>query len=229
MPRTGRILVPEYPHHILQRGHNKQVVFADSQDFSFYLSNLEELKYQFDIQVHAYCLMTNHVHLLLNPGKKTSNLSKLMKTLAARTTRYRNRLENRTGTLWESRYKSSPVQNDEYLLTCCKYIELNPVRARMVDHPGNYVWSSYNQRIGNNSSNNWIDFDPAFLSLGGSDALRTGAYTKFVTDSLTNSELEFIRGAIQRGQLTGNNRFVDEVEEIIGIRVEQRMRGRPRK
>lgn len=103
MPRTGRIVLPHYPHHIVQRGHNRQVVFAESADFERYLSDLRELKEALGIKVYAYCLMTNHVHLLLAPGEATSSLGQLMKALAARMTRYRNKVEGRTGTLWESR------------------------------------------------------------------------------------------------------------------------------
>ncbi|HBO9959355.1 TPA: transposase, partial [Pseudomonas aeruginosa] len=133
MPRQGRVVLPNYPLHVVQRGHNRQVVFAEDEDYQRYLSDLRDLKDAFGIKVYAFCLMTNHVHLLLAPGDSLSGLARLMKTLAARTTRYRNRLEGRSGTLWESRYKSSVVQSDAYLLACCRYIELNPVRARMVD------------------------------------------------------------------------------------------------
>jgi len=110
----GRVVVPNYPHHVVQRGHNRQVVFATDTDCRRYLENLRELKDAFGIRIHAYCLMTNHVHLLLTPGDEVAALGQLMKALAARTTRYRNRLEGRSGTLWESRYRSSPVQTDRY-------------------------------------------------------------------------------------------------------------------
>ena len=142
MPRMARLVLPNYPHHVVQRGHNKQVVFADASDFEHYLTNLRELKRSLAVKVYAFCLMTNHVHLLLDPGDDPMALAKLMKVLAARTTRYRNRLEGRTGTLWESRYRSSIVQNDTYLLACTRYIELNPIRAKMVAHPASQPWSS---------------------------------------------------------------------------------------
>ncbi len=138
MPRMGRIVLPNYPHHVVQRGHNRQVVFAAEQDYQRYIADLRELKDAFGIKVYAYCLMTNHVHLLLAPSEAIAGLGQLMKALAARATRYRNRLERRTGTLWESRYKSSVVESDTYLLACCRYIELNPVRARIVAEAGDY-------------------------------------------------------------------------------------------
>lgn len=123
MPRTGRVMLPNYPHHIVQRGHNRQVVFVERKDYECYLSDLRELKDAFGVKVYAYCLMTNHVHLLLAPDESVAGLSQLMKTLSARMTRYRNRLEGRSGTLWESRFKSSVVQSDAYLLACSRYIE----------------------------------------------------------------------------------------------------------
>ncbi len=130
MPRMARVVLPNYPHHVVQRGHDRQVVFAGAGDCRRYLRDLRELKEAFDVRVYAYCLMTNHVHLLLSPGERASGLGRLMKALAARATRYRNRLERRSGTLWEGRYKSSVVDSDAYLLACCRYIELNPVRAK---------------------------------------------------------------------------------------------------
>jgi putative transposase len=142
MPRVARIVLPHYPHHVVQRGHNKQTVFAEPADFERYLADLRELKSLLDVKVYAFCLMTNHVHLLLAPGESTASLGQLMKSLAARMTRYRNKLEGRSGTLWESRYKSSVVQTDTYLLACSRYIELNPVRAHLVEQAQDYPWSS---------------------------------------------------------------------------------------
>jgi putative transposase len=228
MPRMGRPVLPNYPHHIVQRGHNRQVVFAEEGDFRRYLEDLRELKDAFGVQVYAYCLMTNHVHLLLAPGEAVAGLGQLMKALAARMTRYRNRLERRSGTLWESRYKSSPVQTDQYLLACCRYIELNPVRAKMVATPEAYAWSSYRMRMGRMDAD-WLDRDPCYLELGPSEAVRQARYARFVREAIPAGEWELIQEALQRGQLTGNARFVEEVERIIGRRIEHRRPGRPAK
>lgn len=228
MPRIGRIVLPNYPHHVVQRGHNRQVVFAGDEDFRRYLKDLKELKDLFDVRVYAYCLMTNHVHLLLSPGASVEGMGKLMKALAARATRYRNKSEGRSGTLWEGRYKSSPVQTDRYLLACCRYIELIPVRAYMVSKPGEYAWSSYRQRIGMNDEG-WLDFDPSYLGLSASSETRKHKYTQFVHEAIPDKEWKLIREALQRGQLTGNGRFIDEVENILGTRVEFRAQGRPGK
>lgn len=226
MPRMGRIVLPNYPHHVVQRGHNRQVVFAHDDDCRRYLADLRELKEAFGVKVYAYCLMTNHVHLLLAPGESASGLGQLMKALAARTTRYRNRLEGRSGTLWESRYKSSVVQTDTYLLACSRYIELNPVRARMVADPADFIWSSYRSRVGL-EADDWLDIDPCFLALGNTSLQRSERYATFVRQGVKPEEMSLIRDALQRGQLTGNSRFVDQVEKIAGLRIERRGRGRP--
>lgn len=226
MPRTGRVLLRNCPHHVVQRGHNRQVVFAAAGDYRRYLDALRELKESLGVRVHAYCLMTNHVHLLLTPGDTVSDIGKLMKALAARATRYRNKREGRTGTLWESRYKSSPVQSDGYLLACDRYIELNPVRAWMVSDADAYAWSSFVQRMGM-TDDIWLDLDPCYLALGTSDTARRERYRTFVREAVPEAETQIIREALQRGQLTGNGRFVDEVEQILGRRIEFRRQGRP--
>ena len=135
-------------------------------------------------------------------------------------------MERRSGTLWESRYKSSPVQADPYLLACCRYIELNPVRATMVAAPDAYPWSSYRMRMGQ-LAEDWLDRDPCYLDLGTSEAARQTRYAQFVQEAIPAGEWELIQEALQRGQLTGGNRFVDEVEGIIGRRIEHRPPGRP--
>lgn len=229
MPRMARIVLPNYPHHIVQRGHNKQVVFAAPEDFQRYVSDLKELKHVFGVKVYAFCLMTNHVHLLLAPGEDTSGLGKLMKGLAGRMTRYRNKLEGRSGTLWESRYKSSVVETDTYLLACSRYIELNPVRAQMVDRAQDYPWSSYSLRQNENAEHVWIDKSPGFEALGLTHSDRLARYSEFMEQATPASELQLIRQALQRGQLTGSPRFTNEIENITGIRVSQRPRGRPEK
>jgi len=226
MPRMGRVILANYPHHIVQRGHNRQVVFVERADYERYLADLRDLKEIFCVRVYAYCLMTNHVHLLLEPGDTPGGLSQLMKILAARTTRYRNHLEGRSGTLWESRFKSSVVQSDAYLLACSRYIELNPVHARLVSHAADYPWSSYMQHVGGEKT--WLDFDPCFEALGNSDDDRRSRYRAFLNQKASVEQCTLIREALQRGQLTGNTRFADEVERLTGLRIERRGPGRPK-
>jgi len=224
MPRTGRVVLPNYAHHIVQRGHNRQVVFAAEDDFRYYLDTLQTWKAAYGVKVYGFCLMANHVHLVLEPSEEVAMLGCLMKRLAGRQTRFVNRLEGRRGTLWESRYKSSPIQTDEYLLACCRYIDLNPVRARMVAVPQDYPWSSYRIKAGLEPST-WLDEDPCYLSLGESSQDRYQRYRALVRNTIPEGEWELIREAVQRGQLTGNNRFIDQVEQITGRRIEHRKQG----
>jgi len=228
MPRTARIVINSYPHHIIQRGHNRQVVFASDEDYLYYLDNLREWKAKLGCKVYAYCLMTNHVHLVIDPGEDEKSLALLMKRVAGRQTRYANKIEKRTGTLWEGRYKSSTISTNEYLLACCRYVELNPVRAGMVPDPGEYRWSSYNAKIDIEKAG-WLDTDPCYLAFGRTSSKRADKYRKWVKEEIADSELELIRKCVQRGQLTGSRRFVDEIEQKIERRIEFRGQGRPRK
>ena len=151
-----------------------------------------------------------------------------MKRVAARQTRYVNRLEGRSGALWESRYKSSPVETEAYLLACMRYIELNPVRAQMVAQPEEHPWSSCAHHIGLRK-NAWLDIDPAYLRLGQTARERASRYRDFVRAAITEGEWQLIRDAIQRGQLTVSERFVDEIAQKVGRRIERRRQGRPKK
>lgn len=226
MPRKARIVLANCPHHVVQRGHNRAIVFVEDSDFLYYLENLSEWKNRLGCRIYSYCLMTNHIHLVIDPGDKTENLGLLMKRVAGRQTRRVNTLEGRSGSLWEGRYKSSPIETDPYLLACCRYVELNPVRARMVAAPEQYRWSSYRAKVGI-LDNVWLDTDPCYLALGDTNADRQQRYRKWVSSSIPGSELELIRQAVQRGQLTGGDRFTAEIETRIGRRIGSHGRGRP--
>lgn len=229
MPRVARAVVPGFPHHIIQRGHNKHVVFAGEDDFEYYLATLAAFKEAYDVEVYAFCLMNNHVHLVLQPGENAAGLGQLMKRLAGRQTRLVNRQEGRSGTLWEGRYKSSPIETDAYLLACCRYVELNPVRAGMVANPAEYRWSSHAQRIGEGALHPWLDTHPSFDALRNTETLRRARYRDFVASAIPPGEWDLIRDAVQRGQLTGRERFVDEVAARVGRRIGHRRPGRPSK
>lgn len=228
MPRTARIILPSYPHHIIQRGHNRQAVFAGEDDYRYYLENLAEWKELFKCKIYAFCLMTNHVHLVVEPGEDAMSLSRLMKRLAGRQTRFVNRLEGRSGTLWEGRFKSSPIENNSYLLACCRYVEMNPVFAGMCDDPAAYPWSSCGSKV-TSKQFAWLDDDPLYVGLGATDDERRQRYREFLQQSISDEEKEVILGAVRRGQLTGGNAFVDEIESRLNRRIELRGRGRPRK
>jgi len=132
----------------VQRGHNRNAVFVEDADYQYYLDNLIEWKKELGVKVYSYCLMTNHIHLIVDPGRYPTNVGELMKRLAARQTRYVNKLEGRTGSLWDSRYKISPIETEAYLLQCCRYVELNPLKAKMVIKAERYTWSCYPSKLG---------------------------------------------------------------------------------
>ncbi|MDA3903973.1 MAG: transposase [Desulfuromusa sp.] len=237
MPRTARIVIPNYPHHIIQRGHNRQTVFASDDDYGYYLDNLAEWKEFYGCKVYAFCLMTNHVHLVIDPGDHVENLGRLMKRLAGRQTRYVNRLEGRSGTLWESRFKSSPIDGNSYLLACCRYVEMNPVTAGICSDPAAYPWSSCCSKVADlitwskqaPNSYPWLDFDPLYLGMGKTKNERQQCYLDFLAEAVPEKEKEIIRLAVQRGQLTGGAAFIDEIEARLQRRVEFRKQGRPKK
>ena len=228
MPRTARITLPNYPHHIIQRGHNRQSVFACEDDYRYYIDNLAKWKERLKCRVYAFCLMTNHVHLVVDPGEDPENLGRLMKRVAGRQTRFINRLEGRSGTLWEGRFKSSPIDSNAYLLACCRYVELNPVFAGICDDPAAYPWSSCRSKV-TDKTFTWLDADSLYLELGSTEEERRQNYQRFLRQSISDEEKEVIVGAARRGQLTGGSSFVDEIESRLNRRIELRGRGRPRK
>ena len=228
MPRRGRVIAPNYPHHIVQRGHNRETVFFTDDDRSSYLATLCEFREKLGVQVYAYCLMTNHVHLIVNPGSDAANLSLLMKRLAGRHTRRLNQCKRRTGTSWEGRFKCSAIESSSYLLACARYVDLNPVRAHIVARPEDYAWSSYRARTGL-SDCSWVEPDPCFLALAHIIEQRQQRYREFVARGIPRLQLEFLRTAVQRNQLTGSDAFTLEIEQLTGARILQRPPGRPAK
>lgn len=232
MGRQRRIFVAGYPHHVVQRGHNRNAVFCEPADYEFYLTNLIEWKAHYDVAVYAWCLMTNHVHLILSPRNEGLAISALMRRLSARQARYVNRLERRSGSLWGGRFKCSIVDTDAYLLACMRYVDLNPVNAGLCKHPADYRWSSYRQNVGllsKSGRDEWLDADPVMKCLGEDGTKRAAAYARFVAAGISKEEHHRIRDAVRRNQLTGGRCFIDEIEQRTGIRVESRGQGRPRK
>lgn len=228
MPRRARVIVPHMPHHIVQRGHNRGVVFVEESDYQYYLDTLLEFKKEFGLRLFSYCLMTNHIHLIVQPREDLSSVGKLMKRLAARQTRLVNKLERRTGSLWEGRYKASVIDSDEYLLQCCRYVELNPVKAGMTASPSDYKWSSCRERIGLDEDR-YLDCFEQYDLLGSTDKQRACRYQTYLNKIIeANKCHQFIQNSVERNQLIGSGKFVEEIEKRIGVRVENRGRGRPR-
>ncbi len=227
MPRAPRLVVAGYPHHVILRGNNKSAVFFSDKDRRFFIDCLKESMVKEHSRIYAYCLMTNHVHLLVAPFKEDS-LAAIMQSLGRRYVRYVNSNHNRTGTLWEGRYKSSLVDTDKYLLACSRYIELNPVRAKIVRNPTEYNWSSYRFKDGS-SEEEFIDMDPSYLGLGSTKEGRQEKYKKFVSETVSDSELRMIRSVTQRCGIMGTSDFSDRVCSMIGRKMSLKPRGRPKK
>lgn len=165
---------------------------------------MEEWKRELNVELYAYCLMSNYIHLILNPGNKPERVGLLMKRLAGRQTRYINKLEGRSGSLWEGRYKISPIDTDNYLLQCCRYVDLNSVKAGLVIKAEDYPWSSYRLKVGLEQST-WLDSDVCYLALKQS----AKTYREFVEGGVSRSEHAFIRTMVERNQLTGSDLFID--------------------
>ena len=218
-------MLPDVPVHIIQRGNNRSPCFFAKGDYGLYLFHLESLAAQFGCAVHAWCLMTNHVHLLLTPATAES-CGLLMKNLGQRYVQYVNRAHRRTGTLWEGRFRSCLAQTERYVLACYRYIELNPVRARMVDHPGDYEWSSYRANAEGGRTSLRTPH-PEYLRLGGERFAPEYAYRDLFTDQLETSVIGEIRTATNGGFALGAKSFRDEIGHALGRRASPGQPGRP--
>lgn len=227
MARLPRTIVPGYPHHIIQRGNNRQPIFLKEQDYHFCIECFLKAKEEARCRIYAYCLMTNHVHILIEPTDP-QRLSWLMQSVGRRYVQYFNLRNGRTGTLWEGRFRSALVSGDDYLMACCRYIELNPVRARVVSHPRDYRWSSYLFH-GEGKRDPLLDEDPWYLGLGSTPSQRQKNYRLFLAAGTPEDELAFIRMNIQRGGVTAGQSFIRDLALCFGQRLELRPRGRPKK
>ncbi|MFV0436462.1 MAG: transposase [Desulfopila sp.] len=227
MPRRPRIILPGIPLHIIQRGNNRQACFFTDEDYRLYLAWLGEYSCNTNCEIHAYVLMNNHVHLLLTPKYKES-AGDLMKRLGQRYVQYINRTYGRSGTLWEGRFRSCVIEEDVYLLTCQRYIELNPVRAGIVNHPGEYTWSSY-QINGEGKPSLLISHHPLYHDLGHDESERTAAYRALFRQELESREIADIRRATNGNFALGSNSFQEKMANMLGRRVAPGKAGRPRK
>lgn len=225
MPRLPRLKLPNTPLHIIQRGNNRSVCFATDEDYRFYLDYLADISAKVGVAIHAYVLMTNHVHLLATP-QDAAGASQLMKRLGQRYVQYFNRAYHRTGTLWEGRFRSCVVREEAYFLGCHRYIEMNPVRAEMVAHPGEYRWSSY-------AANAQGDVSPlirphaVYGGLGLTNEERQAAYRELFRYDLDPGLMDEIRQATHSGLVLGSDRFAQEVALLAGRRTRRGKAGRP--
>lgn len=226
MPRRPRLLVAGIPLHITQRGVNRGAVFIDVEDHLLYRELLTEIAPAHDVGVHAYALMSNHVHLLVTPANP-DNLAPAMRLLNQRYVTTFNRRHHRTGTLWESRFRSCLVDTESYLLTLYRYIELNPVRAAMVDAPERYRWSSANANLGI-VADACVTPHAAYLALGNDATERAKAYGRWLRSGLADDDLAAIRSHIRQERALGSPRFQAMIAKTLNRPVAVRPRGRPR-
>ena len=227
MPRHARLKIAGLPLHIIQRGVNHAPCFAQDSDYVLYLGLLEELAGAFDCAIHAYVLMTNHVHLLLTPGDPEAP-TQLMRHLGVRYVPQFNRRWGRTGPLWNERFKTSVVDSERYLLTCYRYIELNPVRAGMVAAPEQYPWSSHACN-GLGLPSTFIRPHEVYSRLASPRRSVEEAYRDLVLQGLSDAELDAVRRAINANAALGSEEFVDGLERRLGVPARARPRGRPRR
>ena len=227
MPRRARLTLSGIPWHIIQRGNNRSVCFHAEADYQFYLHTLHEFADKFGCAVHAYVLMTNHVHLLLTPARDDS-AGLLMKHLGQRYVQYINRSYRRSGTLWEGRFRSCLTQSEDYVLACHRYIELNPVRAGMVTKPQDYRWSTYHAN-GLGKSNTLITPHDEYRRLGRADEERREAYRALVRAHVDAALVDEIRSATNGNYALGNKRFQKQIETALGRRAVRGVPGRPPK
>ena len=227
MARLPRFVIPDQPQHVILRGNNRSEIFCADADYSFYLEKLKLACDKHGCSVHAYVLMTNHVHLLITPHFEQS-LGKAMQMLGRYYVQYYNYCYRRTGTLWEGRYKATLIDSEAYLLTCMRYIELNPVRAGMVIDPADYPWSSYHYNaLG--KLNDWVVPHPEYLRLGKSNETRQAAYRDLFKHYLSEKNITEIREATNKAWVLGNDRFKQRIQEQLGRRVEPKAKGGDRK
>lgn len=225
MPRRPRLVLPEVPLHIIQRGNNRLPCFFGESDYLVYLDLLATSAQKAKCRVHAYVMMTNHVHLLVTPSSGGSP-GAMMKRLGERYVRYVNRRYCRTGSLWEGRFRSCLVQQETYLLTCQRYIELNPVRAQMVGHPSEYKWSSFRTNAHGEPSQ-LVTPHPVYTALAHHPIGRESAYRALFTCAIPTSELNKVRRSTNGNFALGNKRFINETEKALGRRVSPGLGGRP--
>ncbi|NHZ88641.1 transposase [Massilia sp. CCM 8733] len=226
MPRRTRLIIPDVPLHIIQRGNNRLPCFFAEADYLVYLDMLRLCAQQAGCRVHAYVLMTNHVHLLVSP-QSCSSPAVMMKMLGERYVPYVNRRRNRTGTLWQGRYHSCLVQDARYLFVCQRYIELNPVRAGMVDHPLDYRWSSY-QTNAYGEADNIVEPHALYEALGTERPERELRYRALFEEEMPWSMLEQVRYATNRNAVFGSEEFIERLAITRGTDVMPRRRGRCR-
>ena len=227
MPRTSRIDLPGLPQHLISRGNNRNDIFFRDRDRLVFLEYLAEACTDNDCAVHAFVLMSNHVHLLAT-GNAPMAISRMMQDLGRRYVLYVNSAYKRTGALYDGRFKSSLVETSSYLLACMRYIELNPVRAGMVRSPGEHPWSSFGQNASGDPTG-LVKPHPEYLQLSADPARRRAAYLGLFDGGIAGDELLAIRESAQMNRPLGGERFYAAIEATLRRPVKVAPQGRPRR
>lgn len=223
MPRLFCYVLPGQPQHVIQRGNNRTPIFICDEDYYCFRDILKEACAKHDCHIHAWVFMTNHIHLLLTPHRKDS-ISKMMQSVGRRYVQYFNVTYKRTGTLWEGRYKATLVDTNDYLFTCYRYIELNPVRAKMVSHPDEYRWSSYHANaLG--QTDMLVTPHSDYMAIDKNPHARQQIYRGYFKTHIDDKQLTDIRLCTQKGWALGSERFKEEVEKLTKRRTRPLQRG----
>ena len=225
MARLPRLTLAGYPHHVIQRGNNRQLIFASADDHRYFLGLLQHHAKTFKVDLHAYVLMDNHFHLLATPQTDTG-LPQMMQAVGRSYVRYFNDLHGRTGTLWEGRYRSTLIQTERYLLSCMAYIDLNPVRAGMVAQARDYPWSSHAHYVGQ-QANALLTPHALFWALGNTPFAREAAYAELVHAGVSAAEKDELTRTALTGWALGDAQFVATLQKRTPRRVLPKPAGRP--
>lgn len=225
MARLPRLTLPENPHHVIQRGNNRQPIVYSQADKNRLLRTIEEYAEKFQVDVHAYVLMDNHFHLLLTPHSN-DGLSQMMQAVGRSYVRYFNNAHGRTGTLWEGRYKSTVIQTERYLLACMIYIDLNPVRAGLCNSAADHAWSSHGHYIGARHDK-LITPHVLYWELGNTPFAREAAYTELVQNGVHADKQSALTQSTLHGWVLGEPEFVARLQKNTGRRLKKEQAGRP--
>jgi len=227
MARLPRYFVKNVPQHIILRGNNRQVIFANDEDCLFFKDALHDAAKRNGLAIHAYVFMTNHIHVLASPATEEC-IPKTLQSLGRRYVQYFNYRYQRTGTLWEGRYRATIVEAETYLFECMRYIELNPVRAGMVGHPSEHAWSSYHHNAGL-MVDALVKPHRLYRALAVSEEARVSAYQALVQAPMDAEMLKTIRESTNKGWAMGGGRFKSKIETLTDRRVAPLPKGRPKR
>ena len=226
MARLARLTLPGYLHHIIQRGNNRQPIFVDSEDYGFMLSLLADNAQKYQVDIHAYVLMSNHFHLLATP-QATDGLPQMMQAVGRRYVQYFNRRHLRSGTLWEGRYRSTVLQAAQYLLPCMVYMDLNPVRAGLVAAPADYAWSSHAHGTGARADR-VLRPHALYWALGNTPFAREAAYAALVQAGIGARDQWALTSSTLSGWALGSEDFVKDLQGRTPRRLTPGQVGRPK-